>query len=125
MRSTSLIHATAAVLLASCYPFTQSCTLIGCEAGLEVRFAVAPTGAFRVEAWSELRIAPQVFECAAGEVCPTVFFRSFQGHDVVVRVTTAAGTRTQEFPDVEYEAQYPNGRECGAVCEQATVTFTS
>jgi hypothetical protein len=125
MRSTSLIHATAAVLLASCNPFTGACTLIGCENGLSVQFAVALTGAYRVEAWSELRTMPQVFECGAGEVCPSVFFPDFQGHDVVVRVTTAAGTRMQEFPRVEYDAQYPNGRDCGAVCEQATVTFTS
>ena len=31
------------------------------------------------------------------------------------------GTRTQEFTP-KYEAQYPNGRRCGAACRNATVT---
>lgn len=122
MRSASIIQATAAVLLASCNPLAQSCTLIGCENGVTVRFATEPAGAFRVEAWSELRVAPQVFECAAAESCPSAFFPGFQGHDVVVRVITAERTRTQEFTGVQYEPQYPNGPDCGAVCEQASVT---
>lgn len=122
MRIRSVFHATTLVLLASCNPITQACTLMGCENGLAVRLSGAPTGAYRVEAWSELRIAPQVLECGAGETCAPVFFADFQGHDVVVRVTTAAGVRTQEFLDVEYEAVYPNGRRCGGACEQASVT---
>jgi hypothetical protein len=40
----------------------------------------------------------------------------------MVRVTTAAGVRTQEFTGVDYERQYPNARRCGAACEQATIT---
>jgi hypothetical protein len=122
MRSTSLIHATAALLLASCNPLTQSCTLIGCHDGLVVELGSTTTGPIRVEAWSELRIAPQVFECAAGDPCPSAVFPDFQGHNVTVRVTTAAGVRTQEFTGVAYEPQYPNGRRCGAACEQAIVT---
>ncbi len=122
MRIRSVFHATTLVLLASCNPITQACTLIGCENGLAVRLGGTPAGPYRVEAWSELRIAPQVFECGAGQTCPGVFFADFQGQDVTVRVTTAAGVRTQEFPDVEYEAVYPNGRRCGGACEQATVT---
>ena len=121
MRSTLLIQATAAVLLASCNPITGGCTLIGCHDGLVVELSPSTVGPVRVEAWSELRVAPQVFECAAGEVCQYVVFPDFQGHDVTVRVTTDAGVRTQEFPDVEYEPQYPNGRRCGAACEQAQV----
>jgi hypothetical protein len=123
MRSTALLHATAAMLLASCNPITTTCTLIGCENGLLVRFSGVPTGGYRVEAWSELRVAPQVFECAAGQTCPPAFFPGFAGEDVVVRVTTDAVVRTQEFPDVDYEPLYPNGRRCGASCEQASVTF--
>ena len=122
MRIRSLLHATTLVLLASCNPITQTCTLIGCEDGLAVRLSGVPAGAYRVEAWSELRIAPQVFECGAGETCPPVFFPGFQGNDVTVRVTTAAGVRTQSFADVEYEPLYPNGRRCGGACRQATVT---
>lgn len=123
MRFTSAVQATAALLLASCNPLTQSCTLIGCHNGLQVNFSSAPTGAYRVEAWSELRIAPQVIECAAGQTCGPVFFVDFAGEDVTVRVTAGGEVRTQTFEDVEYEPQYPNGRDCGAVCEQASVTF--
>ncbi|HYW14344.1 MAG TPA: hypothetical protein VE871_20420 [Longimicrobium sp.] len=122
MHIRSVLHATTLVLLASCNPITQSCTLIGCEDGLAVRLSSVPAGAYRVEAWSELRIAPQVFECAAGQTCAPIFFPAFEGHDVMVRVTTAAGVRTQEFDDVEYERLYPNGRRCGGACAQATVT---
>ena len=41
---------------------------------------------------------------------------------MTIRVTTSTGTRSQEFAPA-YEDQYPNGRRCGAVCRQATVTF--
>lgn len=110
------------MLLAGCNAIALACTEIGCDNGLVVRFNTAPTGAYTVEAWSELRIAPQVFECAAGQTCPVVFFSGFAGQDVTVRVTTAAGVRTQTFDDVDYEPVYPNGRRCGAACEQAEVT---
>ena len=109
--------------MASCNPFTQACTLIACFDGLAVDFAAAPTGAFKVEAWSEVQTTPQVFECASAQNCPPVFFENFQGEQVTVRVTTAAGVRTQQFPGVEYEAVYPNGRDCGGDCRQAKVTF--
>lgn len=122
MRIRSVVHATALVLLASCNPITNACTLIGCQNGLAVKLDGTPAGAVRVEAWSELQPAPQVFECGAGQTCPSAFFADFEGSDVVVRVTTAAGVRTQAFNDVEYESVYPNGRRCGEACKQATVT---
>jgi hypothetical protein len=125
MRRQSIIHATAALLLASCNPITIGCTLIGCHDGLVVEFAAPPTGAYTVEAWSEIEVNPRVYECAAGEICPPVLFPQFRGQAVTVRVTTVAGTRTQEFTGVQYEPQYPNGPDCGAACEQATVTFPS
>jgi hypothetical protein len=123
MRATALIRATAVVLLTSCSPLIGECTLIGCEDGLAVEFDRAPIGAYRVEAWSELRIAPQVFECGAGETCPPVFFPNFQGNDVAVRLVTATGTVTREFDGVRYENVHPNGPACPAACQQATVKF--
>jgi hypothetical protein len=122
MRFATLLKASAAVLLAGCNSIAFACTEMGCENGLVVRFDTAPAGPYRVEAWSELRIAAEVFECAAGQTCPVVFFPEFEGHDVMVRVTTAAGTSTHEFEPVDYEPVYPNGRRCGAACEQAEVT---
>lgn len=121
MRFTAVFHATAAVVLASCNPLTQACTLIGCHDGLTVQLGTVPTGAYRVEAIAEGAAAPAVFECGAGETCPAAFFEELVAERVTVRVITSAGTRTQEFSP-RYESQYPNGRRCGATCSQATVT---
>jgi hypothetical protein len=110
------------LLLASCNTLTTACTLIGCEDGLMVNLEGTPPGAYRVEAWSEIKVNPRVFECGAGETCQPVFFPLFTGENVTVRVTTAAGTRTLKFTGVEYESLYPNGRRCGAACQQASVT---
>lgn len=125
MRSTAVIHATAALLLASCSPFTQACTLMACQDGLAVEFAAPPAGSFRVEAWSEVQTAPWVFECAVAANCPGVFFENFQGEQVTISVTTAAGVRTHQFSGVEYERIYPNGRDCGGECRQAKVTISA
>lgn len=122
MRFTRLLHATAVVLLASCNPLTTTCTLIGCQSGLAVSFDGVQAGGYRVEAWSEVVTVPRVLECAPGQACPPPLFPDFQGRNVTVRVTTAAGTRTQQFTGVEYESLYPNGRRCGAACQQAEVT---
>lgn len=123
MRFSPLLQATAAVLLAACNPITSTCTLIGCQDGLQVQLASTPSGAYRVEVWADTGRAPQVFECGAGQVCPPTFFTDLVAERVTIRVVTAAGTRTQEFTPV-YENVYPNGRRCGGACKQATVTFS-
>jgi hypothetical protein len=122
MRFTTLLQSSAVVLLAGCNSIALACTEIGCDDALRVRFSTAPAGPYRVEAWSEVRVEPQVFECTAGSTCPLAYFPDFEGRNVTVRVTTAAGTKTQEFTGVEYEAVYPNGRRCGPACQQAEVT---
>jgi hypothetical protein len=122
MRFSTALQASGALLLAGCNSIAFACTDIGCVGGLLVRFNTPPAGAYKVEAWSELRVEPQVWECAVGSTCPAAFFPDFEGQDVTVRVTTAAGVRTQEFADVDYEPVYPNGRRCGAACEQGEVT---
>lgn len=123
MRSARIIHATAVLLLASCSPLFQECSLAVCQDGLVVELGSTTNGPLRVEAWSELRIAPQVFDCPAANQCRSAFFQDFQGENVTVRVTTDAGTRTQEFTGVDYDAVYPNGRDCPGRCRQAKVTF--
>ena len=122
MRSTSLLHATPALLLASCSPITQVCTLIGCDDLLEVQCSRTPDGPVRVEAFTAPGAEPRVVECPAEHGCSTVSFRDLVAERVTIRVTTAAGIRSQEFTP-RYENQYPNGRRCGAVCTQATITF--
>jgi hypothetical protein len=117
-----MVRGLAGVLLASCSPVVHACTEIGCDDALVVRFDRAPAGAFRVEAITAPGAAPAVFECAAGDTCPAAYFPGVEAERVTIRVTTSAGTRSQEFAP-EYQDQYPNGRRCGAVCRQATVTF--
>lgn len=120
MRFATLLNATAAVLLSNCSPIA-GCTLIGCDGGLSVRLSSTPTGAFRVEALTE-GAAPAVIECGSAAACAPLFFPGVDAEHVTIRVTTAAGTRAQQFtPD--YDDLYPNGRDCGPACKQATVTF--
>lgn len=122
MRIRSVFHATAFVLLAGCNSITQACTLMACQDGLEVKLSGTPAGAYTVEASSEFRVLHKTYECAAGQTCPPIFFEGFDGEDVTVRVTTAAGVRTQTFENVKFERRYPNGRDCGGTCRQASVT---
>lgn len=120
MRSAALLRAFAVVLLSGCSP-VLTCTLIGCDNGLSVEFSSPPAGAYRVEA-VVAGAAPAVVECGAGQTCPPMFFPGVEAERVTIRVTTAAGTRSQEFTP-RYEDLYPNGRDCGAVCQQARVMF--
>ncbi|HEY7769399.1 hypothetical protein [Longimicrobium sp.] len=120
MRLRTALYAFAAATLAACNP-VGVCTVIGCFDGLIVRFASQPTGAFRVEAIVPGEAAPHVFDCPSG-TCVPVMFENVMASRVTIRVTTAAGTRSQEFTP-KYEAEYPNGRRCGAACRNATVTM--
>ena len=120
MRFRTALYAFAAATLAGCNPI-GACTLIGCFDGLNVQFDRQPTGAYRVEAIVPGDATPHVVECASG-TCGPVMFEGLMPERVTIRVTTAAGTRSQEFTP-KYEAQYPNGRRCGAACRNATVTM--
>jgi hypothetical protein len=120
MRLRTALYAFAAATLAGCNPMGP-CTLIGCFDGLNVRFTSQPAGAFRVEAILPGDATPRVFDCPSG-LCDPVVFPDLMPERVTIRVTTAAGTRSQEFTP-KYEAQYPNGRRCGAACRNATVTI--
>lgn len=106
--------------LAGCNPIGV-CTGIGCFDGLNVRFYRRPTGAYRVEAIVPGDATPRVVEWPSG-ACGPVMFEGLMPQRVTIRVTTAAGTPSQEFTP-KYEAQYPNGRRCGAACHSATVTM--
>jgi hypothetical protein len=121
MRLTSVIPATAVLLLASCNPLAYDCTLMACQDGLNVRFDRAPAGAYRVEAFAGDSPNPQVFDCTDATMCPTATFSGLVADRVTIRVTTAGATYTQEFSP-RYETVYPNGRKCGGRCSQATVT---
>lgn len=119
MRIRTALYLFAAATLAGCNPVI-TCTLIGCHNGLVVQFDRMPTQPFRVEAIVPNDPAQHVVECDANR-CPHVLFPDLLPEQVTIRVTTAAGTRTQEFRP-KYENLYPNGRRCGPACRQATVT---
>lgn len=122
MRITALVRATAVLLLASCNPLgNHDCTLAACQDGLNVRFDRVPAGAYRVEAFVGDLFNPRVFGCADPAMCTAAYFPDLTAERVTIRVTTADGVRTQEFTP-RYETVYPNGRDCGGRCSQATVT---
>ena len=120
MRLRTALYAIAAATLAGCNP-VGVCTLIGCFDGLSVRFDREPGGPFRVEAIVPGDATPRVVECTTG-LCAPIWFPDLMAERVTIRVTTAAGTRSQEFTP-KYEAEYPNGRRCGAACRNASVTM--
>lgn len=123
MRFTPLLQAATAVLLAGCNSITHICTLMVCEDALNVAFDQAPAGPVRVEVFADGAATPRVFDCADPALCPAgVYFTGLMAERVTVRVVTAGATYTQEFAPV-YETIYPNGRDCGGHCEQATVTM--
>lgn len=121
MRIRSLLLSASAALVAGCSPFI-SCTLMGCENGLIVRFDRTPTGPFRIEAIVANQAQPQVIDCADAANCHLIF-RDLLAEQVTLRVTAQGATSTQSFQP-RYEALYPNGRECGPSCRQATVTYS-
>lgn len=120
MRIRSLFYSATAALLAGCTPI-GSCTLIGCDDGLSVRFNRPPAGAFRIEAVVPDDPSVQAIDCADAATCFPMF-PGLVAEQVTLRLITAEGTLTQQFQP-RYEDVYPNGRGCGPACRQATVTI--
>ena len=119
MRFPRAVAALLALSLGACAGV--GCTLIGCASGLNVRFATTPSGAYHVEVMSQELASPRVFDCAnAGGVCPPITFDGYRPTVATITVTYAGRTgRTEVHPS--YEDQYPNGSQCGAACNSATV----
>lgn len=120
MRTRSFLLSATAALVAGCSPVI-SCTLIGCENGLMVRFDRTPAGPFRIEAIVANEAQARVIDCADAANCH-LLFRDLVAEQVTVRVTAQGATSTQSFQP-RYENLYPNGRKCGPSCRQATVTY--
>jgi len=96
----------------------RSCTLIGCTHGLSVELIDLPDGPYTLEV-----LLPggerHTFECGQASTCPTrVYFSTVTDEDVTLRLSTAAGTRTETQRAV-YTSHRPNGRRCQPVCWQA------
>jgi hypothetical protein len=120
MRIRSLLFGATAALLAGCTPL-GTCTLIGCDDGLSVRFSRPPAGAFRLEATVPSDPTVQAIDCTDASTC-LLMFPDLVAEQVTLRLITAQGTVTQQVQP-RYEDVYPNGRGCGPACRQATVTF--
>jgi hypothetical protein len=130
MRS-SLIVATSVVvgiglpLLGGCSAFdhlTRTCTLRPCGATLYVDFGGAPTTSVRVEATDVSTNERRVFECSTN--CgANAWFMDFTPEQVILRVTTPAGTVEQTVRP-SYQQVRPNGRGCEPVCPEAHVTMS-
>jgi hypothetical protein len=109
---------------ASCSAFDPTCTLIGCGPSLMIDIVPAPTtGSFRVEALVPGSDIRRTFECPDASRCSGVaFFDDFSPEEVVIRVTTQAGTTEQTFRP-SYQTFRPNGPRCEPTCRQGRIRF--
>lgn len=104
----------------------ENCPLAGCSSGLTVQLTSLPTEPYSVEVLMPGTQQPfHSYECGTGSCLQEITFY-YQAHEpilphILVRVTTVAGSRVTEFPDVHYGRTYPNGRHCKP-CPDATVT---
>jgi hypothetical protein len=122
MMRRSLVTAGVA-LLAGCKGIINgTCTLIGCNSGLIVALAQAPTSAYRIEVFSTPDGPHYVFDCPNPAQCvPEAMFDDYMPASVTIRVTTSAGTREQTAQPA-YSVSRPNGPNCEPECRQARVT---
>lgn len=101
------------------------CTLVGCANALRVQFTTAPSAPFSVELLSLAATEPAIdrVDCPQVNSCNRdVYFYSASVTQATVRVITSAGARDSKFTDIRYTKSYPNGKECGPTCLNASVT---
>ncbi len=142
-----MIVTVSSLTLTSCL----TCTLIGCEDQVSiVGSSSSPLQSGRYQAivfadGEELEHEVD-FMAAPGrgvlsEGCATTFCFTLHVNEDGVSVSVISQPRGQEFEDVRvefmyedapigetvispvYETQYPNGRQCGAVCRSASTSF--
>ncbi len=127
---TPVVHATIAVIicagipatLGSCCGLSNTCTLIGCNDGLQIEVGGdIPLTPVTVEATSDTG-ERRVAQCEHDDFC----FLVFEGcHPEVVtfRISWEGGIKTLEAQP-EYEVSQPNGRCCPPTCRSTTVAIT-
>ena len=115
----------AASFAVSCSSYGgPTCTDIGCGPSLAIDLVPTPTGSYRVEAVVPGSDTRKVFECPDATRCiPGAAFGDFWPEEVVVRVTTGAGTSEQTLRP-SYQEFRPNGRRCEPTCRQARIQFS-
>jgi hypothetical protein len=97
------------------------CTLIGCDSQLTVALASAPTGPWRIDVVGKFGESV-AFDCPDSSRCGTsASFRNFIPARATVTVTYGGRTGSSEVTP-SYAQVQPNGKDCGPICTQATVT---
>ena len=117
--ATILVTALPAAL-ASCCGFSDICTLIGCNDGLQVVLeGTLPSGVTveAIAAGGERRTE----QCAHVDPC-SVLFEGFHPEEVTVRVTWDGNTEVVTAR-LKYTKSRPNGRCCPPTCRAATVSI--
>src|SRR5262249_27905176 len=106
-------------LLAGC---NGDCTLLGCTSGLIVAFATAPTSAFHISATVD-GAGSFDYDCADVSRCNTSpTLAGFTPARATITVTyQGRSASTQVNP--AYRTVYPNRKDCGGGCSQATVSL--
>lgn len=97
----------ACLLLEAC----TGCQTFACVNGIRVTLARPPVAPYTVETLVNGAALPGSVpaRCAVGESCPTtVFFGGTPAENVSLRVTTAQGVRTTDFPTVSYRSERPD-----------------
>jgi hypothetical protein len=109
------------VLLAACSNGAglKTCTLIGCNDGLNVTVTSALQQDYSVTVKSGTETL-RTFTCQAGQPCFT-FIDNQTPASVTVQIATNAGTVSRSYTP-QYTTSRPNGPGCDPECRQATVT---
>lgn len=97
------------------------CTLIACSDGItvEVQGNVPATYTVTARAGTETRS----HQCSSTQPCQPIMFENFTPENVIIEVTSAAGTVRREVKP-EYRQVRPNGPKCPPECRQARIVVT-
>ena len=113
------------IIFAGCNDFggqRRICTLIGCNNSLTVEVTGATLRPITVEIHQPGSTQRYSQECTSPSPCLFVF--EMTPPQVIVQVTTSAGSRTEQFGPT-YVTRRPNGEGCDPECRSATVSIAA
>jgi len=106
-------------ILAGC---NGDCTLLGCTSGLTIAFATPPTSAFHISATVD-GAGSFDYDCADISRCNTSpTLAGFTPGRATITVTYQGRSASTQVNPV-YQTVYPNGKDCGGGCTEATVSL--
>ena len=99
------------------------CTLIGCDSGLKIQFASAPSAPFRIDA-SSADAGTRSYSCGnnTGCITPSLTISDYVPENVTLIVTYEGRTTTTTVRP-SYTESTPNGKGCGPTCPVATIAL--